>query len=38
MPLCVYHLDGISEFTDKICTKYNKSSREISFEDLTEEE
>ena len=38
MPLCVYHLDKILEFTDKICAKYNKPSYEISFEDLTEEE
>ena len=24
LPLCVYHIDRIMEFTDKICTKYNK--------------
>lgn len=38
LPLCVYHIDRIMEFTDKICSKYNKSSREITFDDLTNEE
>ena len=38
MPLCVYHLDKILEFTDKIYTKYNKSSKELKLEDLTKEE
>ena len=38
MPLCVYHIDKIMEFTENICKKYKKSSQEITFEDLTKEE